>query len=218
MINQIDVARGRAISARWGALAERRLEYLTELFETGRWRRFYSELAFLENIKEAKTAVETWRDLSMPKTSRDKTSRDKTSRDKTSRDKTSRDKTSRDKTSRDKTSCDKTSCDKTSCDKTSRDKAAVDIPRFGRAGAAPPREELLRDPCHGLQLPPFGTAAEPPASELSILAETDHLCSDDALDALAWNPDVNPISDNFSEPTLTILAMQERYPLLRNAL
>lgn len=58
-----DVARGRDVVARWCNLAERRLEYLTELFETGRWRRFHSEAAFLENIREAKAAVETWRDL-----------------------------------------------------------------------------------------------------------------------------------------------------------
>ena len=58
-----DVARGRNIVARWCNLAEQRLEYLTELFETGRWRRFHSEIEFLENIREAKAAVETWRDL-----------------------------------------------------------------------------------------------------------------------------------------------------------
>jgi uncharacterized repeat protein (TIGR03809 family) len=58
-----DVARGRDTLARWCNLAERRLEYLTDLFETGRWRRFHSERAFLENIQEAKAAVETWRDL-----------------------------------------------------------------------------------------------------------------------------------------------------------
>lgn len=56
-----DVSRGRVIIQRWLALAEERLDYLTELFETGRWRRFFSEEAFLENIREAKTAVETWR-------------------------------------------------------------------------------------------------------------------------------------------------------------
>jgi uncharacterized repeat protein (TIGR03809 family) len=54
------------VLARWCALAEQRLEYLTELFESGRWRRFHGELAFLENIKEAKAAVETWRELSTP--------------------------------------------------------------------------------------------------------------------------------------------------------
>lgn len=45
-------------------LAEQRLDYLTQLFESGRWRRFYGEVAFLENIREAKVAVETWRSLS----------------------------------------------------------------------------------------------------------------------------------------------------------
>src|SRR6187401_2954559 len=59
----VDLARGRDIVSRWCNLAEQRLEYLTELFETGRWRRFHSEAAFLENIREARAAVETWRDL-----------------------------------------------------------------------------------------------------------------------------------------------------------
>lgn len=63
MANRADVAKGRDIVARWCALAEARLEHLTELFESGRWRRYHSEVAFLENIQEAKRAVETWRDL-----------------------------------------------------------------------------------------------------------------------------------------------------------
>lgn len=63
MTHRVDVAPGRDIIARWCNLAEQRLEHLTELFETGRWRRFHSEAAFLENIREAKAAVETWRDL-----------------------------------------------------------------------------------------------------------------------------------------------------------
>ena len=58
-----DVARGRNLVARWCNLAEQRLEHLTELFESGRWRRYHTELEFLENIQEAKAAVETWRDL-----------------------------------------------------------------------------------------------------------------------------------------------------------
>ncbi len=172
MINLIDVARGRDISARWGALAERRLEYLTDLFETGRWRRFHSEPAFLENIKEAKTAVETWRNLSRSEAS---------------------------------------------------DNAAADIPWFGRPGVALPREEMLRDQFHRFQPDPARTAAEPPASDRSIAAETDPLCSDEALDALAMeapslDSDLNPGPDNASEPILNIAAMQDRYPLLRNAL
>lgn len=63
MTHPSDVARGRDIVARWCTLAEQRLQYLAELFETGRWRRFHSETAFLENIQEAKAAVEVWREL-----------------------------------------------------------------------------------------------------------------------------------------------------------
>src|ERR1700730_17164272 len=63
MAQRVDVARGQEILNRWCTLAEQRLDHLTELFETGRWRRYHSELAFLENIQEAKSAVETWRRL-----------------------------------------------------------------------------------------------------------------------------------------------------------
>jgi uncharacterized repeat protein (TIGR03809 family) len=63
MANRLDAAKGRDIVARWCNLAEQRLEHLTELFESGRWRRYHTERAFLENIQEAKAAVETWRDL-----------------------------------------------------------------------------------------------------------------------------------------------------------
>src|SRR4051794_32872242 len=63
MAQRADVARGREIIERWCVLAEQRLEHLTELFESGRWRRYHSERSFLENIQQAKTAVETWRSL-----------------------------------------------------------------------------------------------------------------------------------------------------------
>jgi hypothetical protein len=66
MTLRTDVAPGRDLLSRWCSLAETRLEYLTEMFESGRWRRYYSEVAFLENIREAKVAVETWRGLSTP--------------------------------------------------------------------------------------------------------------------------------------------------------
>ena len=73
MAHPVDVARGRNIVARWCSLAEQRLEYLTELFETGRWRRFHTEREFLENIQEAKAAVATWRDLLSREASLDNT-------------------------------------------------------------------------------------------------------------------------------------------------
>jgi uncharacterized repeat protein (TIGR03809 family) len=63
MTHRTDLARGQEIVARWCNLAEQRLEHLTELFETGRWRRYHTEQAFLENIKEARAAVDTWREL-----------------------------------------------------------------------------------------------------------------------------------------------------------
>ena len=66
MTHRLGVANRHNLFARWCALAEQRLEYLSEMFESGRWRRFYSERAFLENVREAKIAVETWRELSEP--------------------------------------------------------------------------------------------------------------------------------------------------------
>jgi uncharacterized repeat protein (TIGR03809 family) len=66
MTHRTNEAPRREVIARWCTLAEQRLNYLTEMFESGRWRRYYTEVAFLENIKEAKLAVETWRSLSNP--------------------------------------------------------------------------------------------------------------------------------------------------------
>jgi uncharacterized repeat protein (TIGR03809 family) len=66
MTHRTDEAPRREVIARWCTLAEQRLDYLTEMFESGRWRRYYTETAFLENIQEAKFAVETWRGLSTP--------------------------------------------------------------------------------------------------------------------------------------------------------
>ncbi len=71
MASQLDAAKGREIVARWCALAEQRLEYLTELFDSGRWRRFHDEQAFLENVREAKSAVQTWRELLSREAARD---------------------------------------------------------------------------------------------------------------------------------------------------
>jgi len=64
MTHRKSAARDADVIGRWRMLAEQRLDYLTQLFESGRWRRFYGEVAFLENIREAKVAVETWRGLS----------------------------------------------------------------------------------------------------------------------------------------------------------
>ena len=71
MKHRQDAAVCRDLVARWRALAERRLEHLTEMFESGRWRRYHGEFAFLENIQEAKNAVEEWRRLSTPEPARE---------------------------------------------------------------------------------------------------------------------------------------------------
>jgi uncharacterized repeat protein (TIGR03809 family) len=63
MTIRTDAERGREVIGRWCALAEKRLDYLTDLYETGRWRRFHTEADFLENVQEARASVETWRRL-----------------------------------------------------------------------------------------------------------------------------------------------------------
>lgn len=60
MTHQSEATLGRNIVTRWRLLAERRLVYLTELRDSGRWRRFYTEAALAENIREAEVAVEAW--------------------------------------------------------------------------------------------------------------------------------------------------------------
>ena len=161
MTQRTDLARGRDIVARWCVLAEQRLEYLTELFETGRWRRFHSEVAFLENVREAKAAVETWRGLLTREAS--------------------------------------------------LDNSAIDMAWLGRTGViSPPRSQPARIAMRSFEPPaeipaplhvaPIAAEPEPPlADEAPVAPEQDALAKTVAL-------------------TLDIVAMQERYPLLRNAL
>lgn len=56
-----DVSRGRAIIHRFRVLAEDRFDYLTQLLETGRWHRYFTEAEFLDNFRDAKAAVDAWR-------------------------------------------------------------------------------------------------------------------------------------------------------------
>jgi uncharacterized repeat protein (TIGR03809 family) len=166
MTHRVDVARGRDIVARWCNLAEQRLEHLTELFETGRWRRYHSEQEFLENIQEAKAAVEIWRNLEMREASLDNT--------------------------------------------------AIDLSWLGRERSNLPRGGYVPAPVHRLQPVPAQIAAEPPRE-----------VTDDVLVALesvlagsAEAPSVfdAPDLDDLPPPPLDLDVIQERYPLLRNAL
>ncbi len=167
MTHRTDVARGRDLGARWCALAEQRLDYLTELFETGRWRRYYSELAFLENIREAKAAVDIWRDLS-------------------------------------------------TCE-ASRNNSAIDMSWLGRTRAAPPHGERLQ--VHRLQPQLAEIPAESPRREVSIAVAATNARSDDALPAPEPDaPALDPALNDVSQLAPDIVAMQQRYPLLRNAM
>jgi uncharacterized repeat protein (TIGR03809 family) len=49
-----------AVAQKWRALAERRCAHFVELFESGRWKRYYSEEQFLRCLREAIALSERW--------------------------------------------------------------------------------------------------------------------------------------------------------------
>ncbi len=55
-----DISRGRQILTRFLALAEERLAHLTELYETGRWQRYFTQAELLQNVRDANKAVDAW--------------------------------------------------------------------------------------------------------------------------------------------------------------
>jgi uncharacterized repeat protein (TIGR03809 family) len=58
-----DETRIDRITQQWRDLAERRLQYYTELYQSGRWRRYYTEERFVEVMAEVADTVSTWRKL-----------------------------------------------------------------------------------------------------------------------------------------------------------
>jgi uncharacterized repeat protein (TIGR03809 family) len=60
MAQRPSVAFGNDFVVRGLALAQRRMAYLTELHESGRWRRYFSEPEVLVVVREAKAAVDAW--------------------------------------------------------------------------------------------------------------------------------------------------------------
>jgi uncharacterized repeat protein (TIGR03809 family) len=173
MAQRADVTRAQEILDRWCALAEQRLEHLTELFETGRWRRYHSEVSFLENIQEAKNAVEIWRSLATREAS--------------------------------------------------LDNSAVDISWLNGSKPVPPR----RNPLSGYYVPPPRRAevrGVPAIVEAPIAPAMSGEISESLVQAAAPEQTLSQgattapaIDDNWRQ-ALDLAAMQERYPLLRNAL
>jgi uncharacterized repeat protein (TIGR03809 family) len=160
------LARGRDIVSRWCNLAEQRLDYLTELFETGRWRRFHTEHAFLENIREAKAAVELWRSLEMREASLDNT--------------------------------------------------AVDLSWLGRRESTQKISERLHERAPPAPRP-APVVAEPSPRDIpsNVLIALESVLADSAEAPSV--PDA-PALDDPTLPALDLEMMQDRYPLLRNAL
>ena len=51
------------IAQRWCDLAERRRSHFIELYETGRWKHYYTETDFVIRLREVIEAVEQWQKL-----------------------------------------------------------------------------------------------------------------------------------------------------------
>jgi len=52
------------LTQKWRALAEQRRAHLIELYDSGRWKHYYSEEQLLARMREAIRLVETWERLS----------------------------------------------------------------------------------------------------------------------------------------------------------
>lgn len=72
MTNSGNADQGRSVVVRWRMLAERRLNHLIELYESGRWKLYHSEAEFLDLVKEARAALKAWEALAPPDAARDK--------------------------------------------------------------------------------------------------------------------------------------------------
>lgn len=49
-----------AVSLRWRDLAERRKDHFIELYQTGRWRHYYTEEEFLAELRKAVAIARRW--------------------------------------------------------------------------------------------------------------------------------------------------------------
>jgi uncharacterized repeat protein (TIGR03809 family) len=63
MTTSFDADRYQHALERWRALAERRLAHMAQLYESGRWRHYFSEEEFIGVVRETRASVEHWREL-----------------------------------------------------------------------------------------------------------------------------------------------------------
>lgn len=72
MFQPAEAEHGRKIIVRWRILAERRLDYLIELYQSGRWKIYHEEAEFLRMVQEARAALKVWQALAPPDPSQDR--------------------------------------------------------------------------------------------------------------------------------------------------
>ena len=48
------------VARKWVALAERRRDHIVELYDTGRWRHYYTQAELVEELREATRVCEEW--------------------------------------------------------------------------------------------------------------------------------------------------------------
>lgn len=51
------------VAQRWRVLTDRRRSYFIELYETGRWKRYFSEAEFVVRMQDVIKAAEQWEKL-----------------------------------------------------------------------------------------------------------------------------------------------------------
>jgi uncharacterized repeat protein (TIGR03809 family) len=64
MSEQIPRCMPMELTRRWRDLAERRRAHLIELYDTGRWKHYYTEEQLIARMREAIRLAETWEQLS----------------------------------------------------------------------------------------------------------------------------------------------------------
>ena len=66
MSEQIPRCMSVEITRRWRDLAEKRRAHLVELYDTGRWKHYYTQEQLLVRMREAIRLLETWERLGAP--------------------------------------------------------------------------------------------------------------------------------------------------------
>jgi hypothetical protein len=60
MAQELPVRTSVETARKWHALAERRRRHFVDLYRSERWRRYYSEAAFLAQMRDVIESVEMW--------------------------------------------------------------------------------------------------------------------------------------------------------------